>query len=269
VTRTVSLAARRARQAAQEIHRRFFIRRPEQIDAAGLAWRHSAQVVRGELRGAVARLVHADGAAVIRLSSDVTDPGAQQFSIAHELGHLVLRHASADAVDLCAAPSVHGFIDAGAEAEANAFAAELLMPESMVRRRCEVSPVSLEPARGIAHDHRVSLMAAALRFVELTSERCALVFSRDRRVVWASRSATFAPFIERGRRVDAESLAIDAFVGRSLRPECEPVPADAWFDHEAAGDVDIWEHACAVPEMHGVLSLLWIPETVAHPFDRA
>jgi hypothetical protein len=36
-------------------------------------------------------------------------------------------------------------------------------------------------------------MAAARRFVELASERCALVFASGGAVRWAARSATFAP----------------------------------------------------------------------------
>jgi hypothetical protein len=46
------------------------------------------------------------------------------------------------------------------------------------------------------------------------------------------------------------------------------VPADAWIDHERASDVEIWEEAVMVPELRGVISLLWIPERVAAPFDR-
>jgi hypothetical protein len=65
------------------------------------------------------------------------------------------------------------------------------------------------------------------------------------------------------------SLAIDWFNGGRLREECEPVPSDAWLDQHATDDVDIWEHAIAVPEMGGVMSLLWIPESVGARFDRA
>jgi hypothetical protein len=269
VSRRVPLAVRRARQAAQEIHRRFRIRRPDQIDASQLAWRYATEVVRDELRGAAARLTHAAGVGVIRLSPQIADPGAQEFSIAHELGHLVLGHPSTDAIDLCQSRTVHGFVDGGAESEANAFAAELLMPEGMVRDRCEVAPVSLEPARAIACDHRVSVMAAALRFIELTSERCALVFARERRVAWVARSATFKPWIRRDRPVVRTSLAIDWFASGQVHAECREVPADAWLDHTAADDVAIWEHAIAVPAMSGVLSLLWIPPSIGARFDRA
>lgn len=134
------------------------------------------------------------------------------------------------------------------------------MPAQLLRRRCEVSPVSLDDARAIAEIYRVSLVAAALRFVELTSERCAVVFSRAGRVVWAARSATFVPFIERGRRLCAAGVAFDWFRDGRICEGPQPVPADAWFDHDAEPDAEIVEDAVPVPATSGVLSLLWIPE---------
>jgi hypothetical protein len=71
------------------------------------------------------------------------------------------------------------------ESEADVFAAELLMPDFLARRRCEVSPVSLEPVRALARDFGKSLCASAIRFVELTSERCAAVYSEHGKVSWA------------------------------------------------------------------------------------
>jgi hypothetical protein len=87
-------------------------------------------------------------------------------------------------------------------------------------------------------------------------------------VVWAARSETFAPFIERGRRLDRASVAVDWFDRKPMYEACQPVPASAWFDCSAAADVDIWEDSLSIPGVEGVISLLWIPEGVAAPFDR-
>jgi len=255
------LPIRRARKAASAVHERFRIRDPKDIDVEGIAALLGLDVRHGGLTGADA-VGNASGG-IIRLSPRVTHEGSQRFSVAHELGHRQLAHRTNNAPGACKPASVHGHIDRGVEAEANAFAAELLMPSKMLRRRCEVSPVSLELARAIAADFEVSLVAAALRFVELTSERCAAVFSRAGRVVWAARSDTFVPFIERGLWLRRSSVAVDCFRSGRLHDGAQPVPADAWFDHDADPNAEIWEDAVSVPSTRGVLSLLWIPEKCA------
>lgn len=191
----------KARAAARRLVRQCGGEAAEHIGIESIAAQAGAVIVRSRgagLDSAMARLVRMGDRAVIRISDRIDNVGAQRFSIAHELGHLVLGHQESP-VPLCdevALPSRHG---ASLETEANAFAAELLMPESLVRRRCEVSPVTLEVPRAIATEYRVSLLAAARRFVELTSERCALVFASGGAVRWAARSATFVPEIEPAR----------------------------------------------------------------------
>lgn len=265
---TPPLEIRRARKAASALHSRYRIRDAGDIDVVEIAAVLGVAVRRGGLRGAAARLVGDEQWGIIRLSAKIEHDGAQNFSIAHELGHRQLAHPAPSVAKLCAEQRVRTAVERDVEAQANAFAAELLMPERLLRRRCEVSPVSLDIARSIAADFRVSLMAAALRFVELTSERCALVFSRDRKVAWAARSDSFAPVIERGRRLDDGSAASDWFTGRRTYEGCQPVPGDAWLEHSAASKVEICEDSLSIPGSNGVLSLLWVPETVAAPFDR-
>ncbi|MCB9508263.1 MAG: ImmA/IrrE family metallo-endopeptidase [Myxococcales bacterium] len=254
------LPIRRARKAATAIHDRLRIRDAADIDVEGIAALLGLDVRRGGLPGADARLVGTGVIGIIRLSTRIDHEGAQRFSVAHELGHRQLAHRST-ALPSCQPAALH--VERGAEAEANAFAAELLMPERLLRRQCEVSPVSLDDARAIADTYKVSLVAAALRFVELTSERCAVVFSRAGRVVWAARSATFVPFIERGRRLCAAGVAFDLFRDGGTCDGPQPVPADAWFEHDTDAEVDIIEDAVPVPATAAVLSLIWIPDKAA------
>jgi hypothetical protein len=243
---------------------------PAHIDVEAIARAQGAEIVYGHLRGATARVMRIgrNGVARIRVSDRITHPGVQRFSIAHELGHLVLGHelpTVADAVDpatvitrACERTRRNG-VDQ--EAEADAFGAELLMPERLTRRQCEVSPVCLGPVRGIAQEFRTSLSASAIRFVELTSERCAAVYSERGAVSWAVRSPTFTATIERGVPLDRTSLAHDYFRTGTLDVRAQPVPAAAWIDH--SGDVEIIEHSAALPDLRAVVSLLWVPESVA------
>jgi Zn-dependent peptidase ImmA (M78 family)/DNA-binding XRE family transcriptional regulator len=90
----------------------------------------------------------------------------QRFSIAHELGHYVLRHRKPVHVDLAVSPSSHGEppgYDWRNEREANAFATELLMPEDLVR----AAAVERPDRHRLARLFKVSDEAMGFRLVNL------------------------------------------------------------------------------------------------------
>lgn len=81
-------------------------------------------------------------------------PGRQRFTVAHELGHHLLRHHDRFHVDVAASTEVgeppgHNWLH---EREANEFAADLLMPAAMIRRFAspEVSTRDLADAFGVS-----------------------------------------------------------------------------------------------------------------------
>lgn len=254
---------RDAQRCAKALLHRFGVRAPEHLVVEAFAARLGVEIVEAPLEGATAQLVRSGTRAMIIVAERVTDPGARRFSIAHELGHLLLKHPSHDPQHLCrphgaAAPNADA---RDLEAEANAFASELLMPGAMLQRACAVSPVDLEVPRQIARTYHVSLLAGARRFAELASERCAAVFSADREVKWVAPSATFSREIVRRKRLDPASLASDFFLKGEIPDEPQPVPADAWLDTSA--EVDIVEHSIYSRELRTVLTMLWVPERAA------
>lgn len=251
-----------ARREARALLERFGVRAPGHIHVEAWAERLGVELAEAPLDGAVAQLQRRGDGARIVLSDRVTDRGARRFSIAHELCHFLLRHPSPSASMLCTPKHYRRNDDAlrACEQAANAFAGDVLLPASLLRRACEVSPVSLDVPWAIARDFDVSILAATIRFVELTSERCAAVFSCAKTVRWFAPSATFTREIPRGRPLDRSSVAWDFFASGRLDDRPQPVPADAWFDTSAS--VELIEHSIA-SDAHGtVLSLLWVPESV-------
>jgi Zn-dependent peptidase ImmA (M78 family) len=99
----------------------------------------------------------------------------------HELYHYLKRHPSLSPTMMCK-PKWMRSGDAQmhvSEIESNAFSGAWLLPEFLLRKRCEVSPVSLEVPRQIEKEFDVSILTSAIRFCELSSERCAAVFSKN------------------------------------------------------------------------------------------
>jgi hypothetical protein len=185
---TLASSRARGRAVARALVERMGLRTPIDIRVEAIAWSLGAEVVEGDLVGAAARLVRVGARSRIRLSARLADVGVRRFSVAHELGHLVLEHASSG-VSLC-----HE-IEASAtcrpresEAEANGFAAELLMPEKMVRMVTEDRPPSLTVVHELAKTFGTSLTSSAIRMTEVATTSCAAIYV-DRGVVrWAARS---------------------------------------------------------------------------------
>jgi len=251
-----------ARRAARALLQGFGVEAPEHIEIESMARALGATVIDDPgLVTSDARIVRTGRHAVIRLSTRVAHAGRRRFSLAHELGHLVLENGG-DALNLSCSAATNPLAVAR-EAEANAFAAELLMPAALARPSCEVSPVTLDVAGAIAATFQTSIVASAVRLAELTSERCAAVYSERSEIRWSARSATFRPFIEKGTPLDPASVAYDVARGcRRYANHAQPIAAEAWIE-TSGRDGDLIEHSVAVPETGGVLSLLWIPDAEA------
>lgn len=224
---------------------------------------YGIEIIEAPLDGACAQLIRLGAHTQIVLPERITDPGARRFALMHELYHYLKKHPSPSATMMCKPKSARRGEKAqsGNEVGSNAFAAATLLPDFLLRKRCEVSPVSLDVPVRIAREFDVSILASAIRFTELTSERCAAVFSRAGVVEWASESPTFGHRIAKGTLLARESVAWDFHATGQLDEREQQVPARAWLD--TSRDVDLVEHSICSREHRTVLSLLWVPETVA------
>jgi hypothetical protein len=254
-----------AHRAARALLHRCGVEAAEHIQVEAIARALGAHVIDDPtLVTAEARLLCTASHTVIRLSvRRLKHPGRRRFTIAHELGHLVLANG-ANTISPLSCNSTSNPDTDECEADADAFAAELLMPEALVRRRCEVSPLSLDIAGSIADAFGTSLVASAIRLAELTCERCAIVYSEGGIVRWSVRSPPFGAYVERGAPIDPDTVAHDLARGgrRRYDDRAQPIAADAWIDTPGRGG-ELVEHSVVVPETAGVLTLLWVPESEA------
>ena len=146
------------------------------------------------------------------------------------------------------------------EREASVCATEVLMPQHMVKRYTAVPHVTLGPAREIADVFTTSVLAGALRFVELTDQCCAVAYSSLGRVHWLKPSATFPDFVPPGRRLDPRSAAFDYHERGTIDGSPQMLTADAWLPRERADGarVQLIEHSAVIAPLGVVFSMLWI-----------
>jgi Zn-dependent peptidase ImmA (M78 family) len=161
-----------AKQEADRLLLRAGARRAEDIDPKKIAVEFCDAEVReesfdGDMIGV---LIREPGVApIIGVEKTAIEP-RKRFTIAHELGHLVL-HNQAYHVDtqIYLRNSLSSRAESAMEIEANQFAANLLMPSWMLRQDVDkLSHVDVdETAKSLADRYRVSLQAMTLRLAKL------------------------------------------------------------------------------------------------------
>jgi Zn-dependent peptidase ImmA (M78 family) len=198
----------------------------------------------------------------IVLSRSVLENTRQRFTLAHEIGHYLLPDQQ-DLSQPCGKAQIESWDETltKPERDANQFAAEILMPRSVMLPYLRESP-RFSHVEQIARACETSLTASAYRLAELSSFRVAIVWSRDRRVRWYKASDEFVRWVRKGQ-LDPNSFAFDAFEGKAVPPSFESVPASAWlFEKGLRSDARILEHSIPLLGYEAVLSLLFIPEPI-------
>lgn len=249
----------RAANTAKRVLAEIGVNHPKEVAIETLAYARRVLVRESGSTGARATLVRVGDRGIVGVAGSLPLP-QRRFAVAHELGHFEL-HPAQTYAGLCHGKDLlASYHQDGREAEANAFAAEFLMPEKLAEPMCDVDDVNWDAVRVIADDFEVSLTAAALRFADLCPEAVAVVWSRDGAVVWTKCSPTFRHWIRPPRKLDSFSHAYDYFKSGAMEEAPEPVPMRAWVD-EAEGELDLIEHSISLPTYRSVLTLLWQPES--------
>jgi Zn-dependent peptidase ImmA (M78 family) len=240
--------------------RQYAVKAREDLRPEAWAYDLGIEIIEADLDGASAQLIRLADLVQIVLPTRISDYCARRFAIVHELYHYLKSHPSLSPTMMCKPKwlrggerHLHVF-----EVGSNAFGGAVLLPEFLLRKRCEISPVTLEVPWQIAREYDVSILTSAIRFVELSSERCAAVFSKDGVVQWVARSKTFTRRIP--HRLHRDSVAWDFHSSGKLDERDQFVPALAWFDTQS--NADIIEHSTCRPDYGTVLSMLWVPEAV-------
>lgn len=234
-----------------------------------IAWERGVHVRDRPMSGAEARLVVYGDRGIITVAQGI-DPTRRRFSIAHELGHFEM-HKNESALAGCLSDDIErpprwsGDPASRREAEANEFASHLLLSDEFVTPLVRGKPATLDVIQTIASEFGVSLRAAAIAFIRLCRESCAVVYSQDGHVRWCVRSKDLEEerlWIPPGP-LDRFTLAADFFRGREIQQRPGRVDAISWFERGSfREDATIKEHSMALPRYNGVLSLLWVDQEI-------
>jgi hypothetical protein len=148
------------------------------------------------------------------------------------------------------------------EIEANDFAANILMPDDFFAPHTKHKLPDIRRIAELAGEFRTNLTATALRYVQTSSEPCAIAICKEGIIKWYKSSKTFNYHLKVGNKLDPDSYAFDFYDGVNLPDEPDRVPAYAWLSGTFDTEAEIVVHSVALSRYGVVLSLLWIDTNV-------
>jgi Zn-dependent peptidase ImmA (M78 family) len=244
-------------QKARHVLTELDLKHPTEIEIEAIAYARGALVREAPTKGARANLLRMGDRGVISVESLRFEE--RRWAIAHELGHFET-HANVSYLGFCTGEDLRAdYHSSGREPEANAFAAELLMPEDLFQKKVDkVAKPSWKALQEIAAEFQVSLTATAHRFVELSWERVALFISKDGKIVSQRGRRDFGTRRKKGEPLDPGSLAHDFFAKKKTWPGAQHVSAEAWSP-TARDNEEVYEELFIMDAYASVLSLVWFP----------
>ncbi len=200
---------------------------PAHIDLEAIAFDLKALVRYRKLDGCEARLMVNGDRALISVSES-SNEGRQRFSLGHELGHWVCDRSSFRCVSDDIGPQ--NAEAKTAEAAANSFASQLVLPDYLVRPWIGRRPISLDTAAALAKDFRASLTAAAIKLVKRSNSPACVACHGQTRLNWFQKNRAFPAEYFVVRELHAETDAFSAvFGGIAGLSRAKREPAMRWL----------------------------------------
>ena len=210
---------------------------------------------------------------IILVSPKCPNNGHRRFTIAHEIGHLVIEgHLDAVMpVGETIAFSIPGWSRSKPyyEIEADTFASDLLLPAGLAAKAIghETRP-SITSIRALSDAAETSLIAAAIKYASVSQKAIAVLVSHERTVQWitmsprleehqwANRWAARGEWAPRGSATYRLSRNRDKI--RAAEDDDSYGSSSEWF--EDAPDTEVLEEARGLGAYGRVLTLLHFPD---------
>jgi len=229
------------------------ISEPSEIDVEAIAQYCGATIVYQPLRGCEARILGSQNRAIITVNSDAPRP-RQRFSGGHELGHW-MRDRGKTAFACTERTLQAEWQGTSAEARANEFAAELLMPDKMFSRHARNKPATFASVSELAEVFATSLTATAIRLVRLGSFPTMVICSEDGIRKWFVRGPDVPESLWPQEAPTAYTVAADLLKGRtSTSPNT--IRADGWISRRGSREYYVVEDSRRIGPTT-ILTMIW------------
>lgn len=251
-----------AKLKAREIIKSLCIEDASNLDIEAIAMERGAIVKEGTLKGAEGRLSSLGTYGLITVKSDIPELGRKRFVIAHELGHFELHRKKAMTFSCSDTDFNEWLKTTSLEVEANHFAAELLMPENIFKKKVCSADLSIELLQALKEEFQTSLTATCIRIVSFLPEYT-LVCSENGKIKWFFLNKDeFPNYLHLRGDLHPESYAYDFFYGEEPPRKFIEVSPEAWVDdYRYKGSSKVMEMSIGNKTYNQVLSFIYINDT--------
>jgi Zn-dependent peptidase ImmA (M78 family) len=219
---------------------------PAHIDLEAIAFEHNAFVRYRKLDGCEARLVVNGDRALISVNQE-SNEGRRRFSLGHELGHWICDQGSFRCINDDIGPQ--NAEAKTAEATANSFASQLVLPDYLVRPWVDQKPATLDTASDLAAVFRVSLTAAAIKLVRRSVTPACVACHGQRRLHWFQKNRAFPSeyFVVRELHADTDAFT-SVFGGTAGRSRPKREAAARWLTGPDVFRMTVQTQSVRLPE---------------------
>lgn len=225
---------------AESLLWRYGITEPDEIDLPKIASLLNAQIITRRMDGSDARLIRNDAGSVISINHS-TNPQRQRFSIAHEIGHLVIDFAKSgflctknDIIDTESGPSP-------AEARANAFASQLLLPSYIFNPIFDQSKHSLSSIMKIATQFDTSITATAIKAIHRYKTPALVICHKREGIRWYFKNTKVPDGCAPSKSIQHDQPELELLFSDSIRQLRSTSHARHWLTSR-----DFFEHGALI-----------------------
>jgi Zn-dependent peptidase ImmA (M78 family) len=233
----LKMATQHGEQVAQEFGFNQFPIRPHEIAKARDI---VIQAKPAEVTGVSGAIIFANDSATIIYSTEYSNEGFENFSIAHELGHWFLPGHPEEIIKGGGAHmSRANFTQSTSiELEADHFASGLLLPSYLTRKFLSNNQIGLDGILKLAETAHCSITAAAIRAAECGAYPMAIIMSKGDKIAYAFTSQSFKnlgklAFLRKGAPLPVGATRkFNADAANVLRAEraIDETDLATWFD---------------------------------------
>lgn len=249
---------------AKELLRQYGIKDITSLDLADLAFANNALIIETDNLSADGRTIFGEKYSLIKINKNIPYLGKKRFTIAHEIGHLIL-HRHIQPLFLDDDSTLEYFKKGHQESEANEFAAELLMPEAQFKRECEGKKFSPDLLRALAEKFQTSITSVAYKYFEHGNHPVCLIYSFNNKVRYWKRPDGYSHFLIDYTKLPPPdgSVAQEFYNENKIHPRNQSkqqIWKSTWFDMkhwESDNDYKFYEYCIITPKYNTALSVVW------------